>query len=59
MPSKRKLFETASSPLRSAMPDEALQVIRYTIDPQIDIADKISVKTERTFYGFYWKLPND
>ena len=29
------------SALRSAMPDEALQVIRYTIDPQIDANDKI------------------
>jgi len=28
------------SALRSAMPDEALQVIRYTIDPQIPTADK-------------------
>ena len=28
------------SALRSAMPDEALQVIRYTIDPQISLADK-------------------
>ena len=26
--------------LRSAMPDEALQVIRYTIDPQIPVEDK-------------------
>ena len=26
--------------LQSSMPDEALQVIRYTIDPQIRIADK-------------------
>ena len=26
--------------LRSSMPDEALQVIRYMIDPQIRIADK-------------------
>ena len=28
------------SALRSAMPDEALQVIRYTIEPQIPVADK-------------------
>ena len=28
------------SALRSAMPDEALQVIRYSIDPQIPAADK-------------------
>ena len=28
------------SALRSAMPDEALQVIRYTIDPQISATDK-------------------
>ena len=28
------------SALRSSMPDEALQVIRYTIEPQINAVDK-------------------
>ena len=35
---KQPLMEISA--LRSAMPDEALQVIRYTIEPQIPIADK-------------------
>lgn len=35
---KKPLLEIAA--LRSAMPDEALQVIRYTIEPQIRAADK-------------------
>ena len=35
-----KKKEMEISALRSSMPDEALQVIRYTIDPQIVAADK-------------------
>ena len=35
---KKPVLEIAA--LRSAMPDEALQVIRYTIEPQIATADK-------------------
>ena len=35
---KKPLLEISA--LRSAMPDEALQVIRYTIEPQITAADK-------------------
>ena len=36
---KKPVLEIAA--LRSALPDEALQVIRYTIEPQIEAADKI------------------
>ena len=35
---KKPVLELAA--LRSAMPDDALQVIRYTIEPQIAPADK-------------------
>ena len=35
---KKPVLEIAA--LRSAMPDEALQVIRYTIEPQIHEEDK-------------------
>ena len=35
---KKKKLEISA--LRSAMPDEALQIIRYTIEPQIPAADK-------------------
>ena len=35
---KKKQLEISA--LRSAMPDEALQIIRYTIEPQIAAADK-------------------
>ena len=35
---KKPIIEISA--LRSAMPDEALQVIRYTIEPQIPDADK-------------------
>ena len=49
------------SALRSAMPDEALQVIRYTIDPQIDANDKAGLdgEAEAALYGYHCQLPYD
>ena len=35
-----KKTQLECSALRSSMPDDALQVIRYTIEPQIDDGDK-------------------
>ena len=49
---KKPLLELAA--LRSALPDEALQVVRYTIEPQISAADKnkpwIWMRKLRTHY---------
>ena len=48
----------------SAMPDEALQVIHYTVDPQIDANDKTKPwfwdgEAEAALYGYHWQLPDD
>ena len=49
---KKPLLELAA--LRSALPDEALQVVRYTIEPQISADDKkkpwILMEKLRTHY---------
>ena len=57
---KKPLLELAA--LRSALPDEALQVVRYTIEPQITADDTETMdlddQTKRTLHWFLRQLPN-